>query len=111
MKKRSIFRKADRFRNRRHLRLDAGNKIYSKDFSIIEDDRDSFSLIRTLARKAGNQAAAEARAHGLETAYVRGNKLVKVSAKGEAVALAQRSDRTYFFVKYKPDTVLHAVRK
>jgi hypothetical protein len=81
------------------------------DFSAIEDNVNAFELIHNLANNAGNYAAAEAKARGLGTAYVQGDKLVKVYAKGEVVAITPRLNRASFYVKYKPATILHAAKK
>lgn len=87
------------------------SRLAYRDFSAIEDNRHSFRLIRKLATNAGNYAAAEARARGLGTAYIRGDQLVKVFAKGETLTIAPKLNRTSFYVKYKPATILHAVKK
>jgi hypothetical protein len=83
----------------------------SRDFSTVEDDALAFELIQKLANNAGKYAAAEARARGFGTVYVRDNMLVRVFAKGEAVAVTPKIKRESFYVKYKPATILHAIKK
>lgn len=87
------------------------NRFSFRDFSAIEDDSQAFQIIRRLASNAGNYAAAEARVRGLGTVYVRNNKLVKVFAKGGSVAVTPKINRVSFYVKYKPATILHAIKK
>lgn len=84
--------------------------LISRDFSAIEDDADAFRIIRKLAVNAGQNAAAEAKALGLARVYVRDNKLVKISAKGRATGVSPKIRRASFYIRYKPSTVLHAVR-
>jgi hypothetical protein len=43
------------------------------DFSTVEDDALAFELIQKLVNNAGKYAAAEARARGFWTVYVRDN--------------------------------------
>jgi hypothetical protein len=111
VRKRNISGRNKKLYTGRRPVLNRHNKLISRDFSAIEDDDHSFWLIQELANNAGSYAAAEAKARGLGTAYVRGNKLVRVSAKGEAVAIAPRLNRASYYVKYKPATILHAVEK
>jgi hypothetical protein len=82
-----------------------------RDFSTVEDSAEAFKLIQELANNAGKYAAAEARALGLGTVYVRDNKLERVFAKGESVAITPRINRASFYVKYNPATILHAIKK
>jgi hypothetical protein len=82
-----------------------------RDFSTVEDNAEAFKLIQELANNAGKYAAAEARARGLGTAYVRDNRLVRVFAKGDSIAITPRINRASFYVKYKPATILHATKK
>lgn len=111
MKKKKIPGKGRRFHIRSKHSLDVYSRLHFRDFSEIEDNDHSFWFIRKLAHDAGNYAAAEAKARGLATAYVRGNKLVKVTSKGEEIIIAPKLSRPSFYVKYKPATILHAVKK
>ena len=84
----------------------------SHNFSDIEDNVKAFEIIRNIAAHAGTNAAREAKAAGLSRAYVRNyQNLVKVSSQGEEVALAPKSIRSSFYVKFKPYTIFHAVKK
>lgn len=78
----------------------------------MEDDINAFRILRNLAAHAGNNAAAEAKAAGLSRVYIRNNKdLVKVSATGDEIMISPKLQQVSFYVKYKPFTVLHAVKK
>lgn len=84
----------------------------SHNFSDIEDNAEAFSIIRQLAEYAGKNAAAEAKAAGLTRIYIRNNnKLVKVMADGEEVPVSPLIKKAAFYIKYKPSTKLHAVKK
>jgi hypothetical protein len=85
--------------------------IICRDFSTVEDSAEAFKLIQELANNAGKYAAAEARALGIGTVYVRDNKLERVFAKGGSVAITPRINRASFYVKYNPATILHAIKK
>jgi hypothetical protein len=83
----------------------------SHNFSDVEDNAGAFEIIRELAAHAGNNAAAEAKAAGLSRVYIRNyTDLVKVSAAGDEILVQPRIRQPFFYVKYKPLTVLHAVR-
>jgi hypothetical protein len=111
VKNRRISDKSKKLQARRKSVLNRYNRFNFRDFSVIEDDSHAFKLIHRLANKAGIYAAAEARARGLGTTYVKNDKLVKVSAKGEAVTIIPKLNRVSFYVKYKPATILHAIQK
>ena len=111
MKNRQISRKNKRINARRHRPSNGYGRFSFKDFSAVEDDSQAFQLIHRLANNAGIYAAAEAKARGLGIAYVRNDKLVKISAKGDASAITPRLNRASFYVKYKPATILHAIKK
>jgi hypothetical protein len=100
------------FRNRDRVRDSAGNIIVSSNFSDVEDDVNAFQIIRNLAAHAGNNAAAKAKAAGLSRVYIRNYKdLIKVSVTGEEVFISPRIKQASFYIKYKPSTVLNAVKK
>ena len=107
MKRRNTIKRA-RFLNRKV----GGSQraIFSRDFSAIEDNADAFRIIRNLAAHAGQNAAAEAKARGLARVYVRNNELIKLSSEGDAIVIAPKITRSTFFIKYKPSTILNAVR-
>lgn len=111
MKKRIISKKAQRSFTSKRSAADILGRLTARDFSAIEDNRHSFRLIHKLATNAGHHAAAEAKARDLGTAYLLGNQLVKVFAKGETLAITPKFTRTSFYVKYKLGTILHAVKK
>jgi hypothetical protein len=111
VKKRKTPGKGTRLHIRSKPSLDVYNRLRFGDFSEVEDNDHSFWFIRKLANDAGNYAAAEAKARGLATAYVRGNKLVKVTSRGETIVIAPKLNRPSFYVKYKPATILHAAKK
>jgi|GEM_PF-6346331 len=84
----------------------------SHNFSDIEDNIKAFQIIRNIAAHAGTNAALEAKVAGLSRAYIRNNQnLVKVSPEGVEVALAPKTVRSSFYVKFEPYTVFHAVKK
>lgn len=114
MKSRHIGKKigprAVNFRNRN--RAAKRSVFISYNFSDIEDNVNGFWIIRELANTAGNNAAAEAKAAGLSRAYIRNYKdLIKINANGEETTISPRIKRSSFYVKYKPSTILHAIRK
>ncbi len=84
----------------------------SHNFSDVEDSKSAINMIRALAAHAGSNAANEAKAVGISRAYVRHfKKLIRVSATGEEVELIPKLKHSDFYIKYKPYTVFHAVKK
>lgn len=83
----------------------------SHNFSDIEDNADAFNIIRTLAADAGRNAATEAKVAGLSRVYIRNHKdLVRISAGGREKIIHPKTRRHSYYVKYKPHTVLYALR-
>ena len=83
----------------------------SHNFSDVEDNADAFDIIRVIAADAGRNAAAEARAAGLSRVYIRNHKnLVSISAAGKEKVIHPKTRRSFYYVKYKPHTVLYASR-
>jgi hypothetical protein len=80
-------------------------------FSELEDSPGAYKTMRTLASKAGKNAAAEAKARGLSSVYLKNNTIVRVSHSGSTEILQPRIQRSSFYVKYKPLTVLHVIPK
>jgi hypothetical protein len=111
VKKKNIRKRRKRSHTSPLLAEEQLSTFIAKDFSTLEDNVLAFQLIKKLANNAGKYAAAEAKARGLGTVYARGNGLVKVSAIGEAVSITPALKRESFYVKYKPATILHAVKK
>jgi len=82
--------------------------IQSRDFSSVEDSPQAFFLIREIASKAGQSAAAEARAMGLPRTFARENQVIRAHADGkEEVLPANLPFNKSFYVYYKPKTVFH----
>jgi hypothetical protein len=115
MKNRSVIKRLSRLQNKRSLKYFSKSRVnvfLSHNFSDIEDNKEAFELIRNLAVDAGNNAAAEAKARGLDRVYIRNKKqLVKIAANGEVSTIEPKMQRTSFYVKYPLHTVLHAVSK
>lgn len=78
-------------------------------FSELEDSPVAYKTMRTLASKAGRNAAAEAKARGLSSVYLKNDTIVRVSHSGSTEILQPRLKRDSFYVKYKPATVLHVI--
>jgi hypothetical protein len=98
--------------NRNRTRNRKRSVFISHNFSDVEDNVDAFSIIKNLVAHAGKNAAAEAKAAGLSTVYIRDNKrLVKVSPNGDEVTIEPKIEKTSYYIYYKPSTVLHAVKK
>ena len=115
MKNRSVIKRLSRLQNKRKLKYFSKSRInvfISHNFSDIEDNKEAFELIRSLAVDAGNNAAAEAKARGLARVYIRNEKhLVKIAANGEESEIEPKMQRDFFYIKYAPHTVLHASAK
>jgi hypothetical protein len=108
VKHRKTIKKKARFISYRKLPAD----FISYNFSDVEDGENAIQLIGALAKTAFKNAAAEAKAAGLACTYVRGNReLAKVSADGTVTPISATIQRASFYVKYKPGTVLHAVKR
>lgn len=97
--------------NRRKVR-GADRRIFiSHNFSDVEDSVEAFEMIRNLSFNAGNNAAAEAKAAGIARVYIRNYKdLIKISPAGDEILIHPKIRKSSFYIKYKPFTVLHAVR-
>jgi hypothetical protein len=92
-------------------RKTAFNVPISNNLSDIEDNEKALQIIGRLTRSAGNNAAAEAKAAGLTRTYVRGDRdLVKVSADGAIMSIPATVQKP-FYIKYKPATILHAIKR
>ena len=88
------------------------NVFISHNFSDVEDAKDAFRTIGSIVSIAGKNAATEAKAKGLNRTYIRNfKKLVRVSATGAEVVLTPQIKREAYYIKYKPHTILHAVKK
>lgn len=114
MKNRHTQKKTARWVSRHRRRLPVVSPIIyaSYNFSEIEDDENAFGVIGKLASKAGKNAAAEAKAAGLSRTYIRNyRQLVQVTPSGEEISVQPRLVKSSFYVKYKPFTILHAVKK
>ena len=114
MKNRHIHKKAARWVSRHRSRLSVASRtIYaSYNFSEIEDKENGFRVISKLASNAGKNAAAEAKAAGLSRTYIRNYKqLVQVTPSGKEISIQPRLIKSSFYFKYKPSTILHAVKK
>ena len=86
------------------------NVFISHNFSDIEDNKKAFEIIRNIATHAGNNAAAEAKAAGLPRVYIRNRKdLIRISAAGQVKIIRPKNKRPSYYIKYKPNTVLHAL--
>lgn len=113
MKSQSVITKRARIITRSRLRK--RRRVYEPSnglsFSQLEDSPAAYQKIRRLANRAGNNAAAEARARGLSRVYLKNNVLIKVSHSGTSEILQPRIKREYFYIKYKPETVLHVISK
>lgn len=84
----------------------------SHNFSDVEDGKDAYKTIFSIAQLAGKNAATEAKAKGLSCTYIRHYKiLVQVSPAGAEAAVTPKIKRKTYYIKYKPHTVLHAVKK
>jgi hypothetical protein len=84
----------------------------SYNLSDLEDSKNAFKIIGDLAARAGRNAAAEAKVAGLSRVYLRNNgDLVRLISTGEEVIISPRIKKDSFYVKYKPSTILHAVKK
>lgn len=113
MKAKSVNTKRARILSRSRLRR--RRRVYDQpdglSFSQLEDSPAAYQQIRTLALKAGRRAAAEARTKGLSRVYLKNNVLIKVSHSGSEEILQPRIKRDSFYVKYKPETVLHVISR
>ena len=84
----------------------------SDNFSDVEDNPKAFKIIRAIAGKAGQNARAEAKAAGLSLVFSRDNKVIRVMADGsETIVKTKPTYAREFYIKSKPSTVLHAVKK
>jgi hypothetical protein len=112
MKNRHIAKKTARWIDRSRVRGIRRSVYVHHSFSEVEDNTDAFRIIRNLAADAGNNAAAEAKAAGLPCVYIRNNKdLYKVFATGAEIQISPKIKQAFFYVKYKPSTILHAVKR
>ncbi|MFT4024074.1 MAG: hypothetical protein QM664_09865 [Flavihumibacter sp.] len=99
-------------RQHRYWRIAKLGVDRNADFSDVEDAADSFRIIRDIAHDAGKNAAAMATAAGFSRLYATAeNQLVRISPSGERVVVTPTEKKVAFFIKSKPSTVLHAVRK
>lgn len=97
-----------RYKNRRLSR----SVFIAEDFSDIEDHANAFQIIHDLAARAGNNAAAEAKAAGLSRIYIRNYKrLVKVSPSGDEIEIESILKKASFYIKCEPSTILHAIKR
>lgn len=113
MKTQSIISKRARIISRSGLRRRRGKYVIPSGLSLsqLEDSPASYQEIRSLANRAGKNAAAEAKARGLSRVYLKDNLLIKVSQSGTSEILQPRIKREYFYIKYKPETVLHVTSR
>ena len=105
-------------KSKNHLATSAANRgirrtiFVSFNFSDVEDYQKGLEIIKDLASYAGTNAAAEAKAAGLSRVYVRNNsELIKINADGNIILVSPRIKHSNYYVKYKPSTVLHAIKK
>lgn len=81
-----------------------------KSLSELEDSQNAILVLARIGREAAKYAAEEAKSAGLSRIYARNNELEKISASGRRQIILPKHKRAYF-VKYKPDTIFHAVKK
>lgn len=87
-------------------------RVISRDFSVIEDDENSWDIIKDIVAKAGENAAAEAKAAGLPSIYIKNNQLIKEDQQGSKIIIRiGRPNGKEFYIPYPPSTVLHARHK
>lgn len=99
-------------RSRNQGRRSRRSVVLSYNLSDLEDSTNAFKIFGDLATVAGRNAAVEAKVAGLSRVYLRNNgNLVKVISTGEEIVLSPRTKKTSFYVKYKPSTILHAVKR
>ena len=112
MKKSVIDKKKNtgRVLNKRKAPVRKRTVFLSYNFSDVEDRKDAFKTIVSIALRAGTNAATEARAKGISRTYIRNYKqLVKVSAAGAEQVVQPKIKRAAYYIQYKPFTILHAV--
>ena len=82
------------------------------DFSIVEDSTTAFRRVKRIGFSAGTKAALEAKSAGVARVYARDtNIIVSVSATGTEKRVIPTIKKKAFYIKYTPQTKLHAVKK
>jgi hypothetical protein len=98
-------------KNRNRARIHKSHSIV--EFSTIEDSNDHFlKVITTLSNEVGQLAKLEAISKKLPRMIVRNNQLLKITAEGvETVEKLKPENADSFYVKYKPNTLIHVIKK
>ncbi|NCU05121.1 MAG: hypothetical protein GXC73_14165 [Chitinophagaceae bacterium] len=115
MERRRIANKSARFGRRQYARVVVKTAVKTHarpyNFSEVEDKADAYSIVKNITVQAGFNAAAEAKALGIERVYVKDNSLIKISAQGHISPVESKTNRQAFYVKYNTSKVLHAVTR
>jgi len=92
-----------------------GTTIVNRNFSVLEDDPQSFELIKEMTVRAGKNAAAEARVAGLPYTFANSKEVIRLYADGKKEVIAtvshKRMKSDSFYISYTPSTVFHARKK
>ncbi len=88
--------------------------IESRDFSVVEDKPEFFSILKQLGAKAAINAAAEAKAAGLSHTFARGQNIVRLHADGREEIISSANDEKIkggsYYIHYTP-SFLHVSGK